>query len=120
MDLLKTAPTRKTTSWFGYQFSLPSATIYKSLVFSIYGRSTTVPGIVIGAVDNRICPITSTSWDPGCVGSWTGVGFSTAWYSKSLSTTYNRSGLYVRAFAAANGAGGVAKARLRVAYGILR
>jgi len=117
--LNKTTPTKKTTSWAAWQFTLPSATIYKSLNFQIYGKSTIVPGIYIGAQDKRLCAFTTT-YSLGCVASWTAVSYSLGWHGKSLSTTYNRSGRYVRGFAAAAGGGIYYKVRLLVTYGILK
>jgi hypothetical protein len=118
--LNRTTPTKRTTSWIGWQFTLPSATIYKSLVFQVYGRSLRVPGASLGGWDTRRCGW-SAPWSPNCVGSWGSLGFTTAWYSRTLSPTYNRSGPYVRGIAATTyGSGVVYKVRLKVVYGILR
>ncbi len=115
-----TTPTKRATSWVAWQFTVPSATIYKSLTFQVYGRSVTVPGASIGGWDTRRCAW-SASFSPSCVGAWDGLGFSTAWYSKALSPTYNRYGRQVRGFAATSyGTAVVSKARLKVVYGILR
>jgi hypothetical protein len=111
---------KKTTAWIGWQFTMPSATIYKSIVFQLYGKSVAVPGIEIGGWDIRRC-FFAASWSPSCVGSWSGVGFTTNWYSKTLSATYSRSGRTVRTFAETTyGSGLVSKVRLKVVYGVLR
>ena len=80
---------------------------------------TLVPGIDMGGVDFRLCG-RSTTWSTSCVASWGGVGGTTAWYSKSLFTTHNRLGRYVRGMVMASGSGVVYKARLKVIYGILK
>ena len=105
--------------WAAWTITLPSAVIYKSLKLQVYGRSTGVPGIRFGAQDTRQCSM-STSYSPSCVQSWTGVGYSLNWYSKTISPTYNRSGRTVHAFAIAEGQGVVSKARVTVTYGVLR
>jgi hypothetical protein len=118
--LNKTTPTKKSTSWAGWQFTLPSATLYRALTFQVYGHSVNVPGADLGGWDVRRCAW-AAPWSPDCVGSWGAIGFSTAWYSRGLSVTYNRSGRYVRAFAATSyGSGVVYKVRLKVTYGILK
>jgi hypothetical protein len=118
--LNKTTPTKKSTSWAGWQFTLPSATLYKSMTFQAYARSVNVPGAELGGWDFRRCAWTAP-WSPDCVGSWGSIGFSTAWYSRGLSTTYGRHGAYVRAFVATTyGSGVVYKVRLKVTYGVLK
>jgi hypothetical protein len=118
--LNKTTPTKRTASWIGWQFSLPAATIYKSLVFQVYGRSVLIPGASLGGWDIRRCAWTAP-WSPGCVEHWATLGFTTGWHSQTLSPTYNRSSRYVRGFAATDyGSGVVYKVRLKVVYGILR
>jgi len=110
---------KHTSSMIGWEFVLPSATVYKSLTFQVYARSSLVPGIDMGGVDFRLCG-RSTTWSTSCVASWGGVGGTTAWYSKSLFTTHNRLGRYVRGMVMASGSGVVYKARLKVIYGILK
>lgn len=110
---------KKTSSMIGWEFVLPSATVYKSLSFQVYGRSSLIPGLSIGGVDFRQCG-RSTTWSLSCVSSWGGVGGTTGWYSRSLFTTHNRTGRYVRGIVTADGSGLVYKARLRVVYGVLK
>jgi hypothetical protein len=112
-------PTKRTTSWAAWQFTLPSAQVYKSLKVQIYGRSITIPGVSIGTQDVRRCAFTAT-YSPNCVATWIGMGYTTNWYTRVPSPTYNRSGRYVRAFAVANGTGAVSKARLYVTYALLK
>jgi hypothetical protein len=110
---------RKTSSWVGWEFYLPAATVYKGLSFQVYAKSSLIPGLEVGGYDFRSCGRTS-SWSPACVSSWRGVGHTTAWYGKGLSVSYNRSGRYVRGIVSAAGSGVVYKARLKVSYAILR
>jgi hypothetical protein len=112
---------KRTSSWIAWQFTVPAATVYKSMVFSVYGRSRTVPGGSIGAQDFAVCPY-STYWSPTCVTRSADLGISTAWYSRSLHTTYDRHGRYVRGYAWADYAGTaqVSRARLKVTYGVLK
>jgi hypothetical protein len=110
---------KRTTSTVGWEFILPSASVYKSIVFQVYGRSSLIPGISMGGVDFRVCT-RSTTWSTSCVSSWAGMGGTTGWYSKTLSTAYNRSGRYVRGMVTAAGSGVVYKSRIKVVYGILK
>jgi len=111
----------RTAQWIGWQFTLPSATVYKGLSFGVYGKSTLVPGGNYGAWNVNLCSF-SASWDPGCVSPVRDIGFSVRWYQSSFSPTNNRSGHYVRGFAFAGygGAAAVSRARLKVVYGVLR
>ncbi len=109
---------KKTSSYGIWQFTIPSATVYKALSFQAYGKSTGTPGISIGGQDFRECAL--VYYDPSCVTSWRGVGYSTAWASKTLSTSYNRSGHYVRGYVVAAGSGVVYKVRLKVSYALLK
>jgi hypothetical protein len=117
--LNRTTPTKRSTAWVGWQFTLPSATLYKSLTLQVYGRSIRVPGADLGGWDIRRCSF-SAAWSPDCVGSWGAMGFTNAWYSRGLSVTYNRSGRYVRGIAATYGSAVVYKARVKVTYGLLK
>jgi hypothetical protein len=121
--LYKTARqySKRASDWIGWQFTLPSATVYKTLSFGVYGKSTVVPASYYGAWDTRLCSFAG-GWSPGCANPVKTLGFSLAWYSSSLSTRYNRSGRYVRGFAFASYAGGgaVVRVRLKVVYGVLR
>ena len=116
--LNKTTPTKKEQVMAIWAFTLPSATVYKSMKFQVYGRSISVPGVSIGAQDTRRCGW--SVWLPDCVGAWKTMGYSTAWTSITLSTTWNRYGRGVRGYAYADGSGVAYKARLVVTYGILK
>jgi len=110
------------SSWIGWKFTLPAATVYKKIAFQAYAWSTLVGGISIGAWDVRECSF-SCRWSPNYVSSWAGVGSARKWYSKRLSVTYNRSGPYVRVFASTSstvGRGSVSQVRLKVVFGILK
>jgi hypothetical protein len=111
---------KRTSSWIGWQFSLPSATIYKSLILGVDGRSGAPPA-QFGAWDFRVCSLSAT-WGPGCVTHSANIGPTLAWYSLGVSSIYNRSGHYVRAFAFAGSyaTGTIVKVRLKVVYGILK
>ena len=109
---------KKTASWIGWQFTLPSAAIYKGMWFQAYGRSVLIPGAELGPWDFRGCGL-STTWLTSCVSSWAGMGPTNGWYSKGM-TSWNRSGRYVRGIVRATGSAVVYKARIKVVYGILK
>ena len=103
----------------GWQFALPSATVYSKISFGLYGFTGVPPGS-IGVEDFRACGY-SSSWDISCFARWKSVGFTKAWSTISMSPTYNRHGRAVRAVLSQYiGSSKVYKVRLVVRYGILK
>jgi hypothetical protein len=113
--------TKRTSSWAGWQFTLPTATVYKSLTFSVYGRSTSVAGGSFGGQDFTRCPY-STSWSINCVIRKSSVGSTLKWWPRALSPTAERYGRAVRGYVFANPGGvvEVGKVSLKVTYGVLK
>lgn len=109
---------RRTSTWIAWAFTLPSAGVYKSLVFSMYGRDIAADG-GFGPQDFTACG--TSSWMPACVARWRTFPTSYAWRSVSGSPTADRSGRTVRLYAW-GGAGDtrVVDGRVRVVYGFLR
>ncbi len=107
----------------GYQFSIPSATRYKSLSFQVYAKGPkTAPSSAIGMQDFAWCAYVAHSWDLGCFDRVRTIGGSgTKWYSTGGSITANRSGRVVRGVvSAAGGVYYVYKVRVKVVYQVLR
>lgn len=118
--------TRRSSSLIGWSFTLPSATVYKSLVLSVYGQNTSYVGsrgLRLGGWDFRFCAITA-AWNSRCVPSNVALkGFGEIrWTSTTLSTTYDRHGHTVRGvvFATPGSSGKVSTVRLKVTYGVLK
>jgi hypothetical protein len=111
--------TVKTSSWGGWRFTLPAATVYRSMRLEVYARSRSMPGAEFGAFDLRECSW-SAGMAPGCVTNWDSIGTSTKWYGRAISPNPNRHGRYVRAFVAATYSSAVVyRARIRVTYSVL-
>lgn len=113
--------TKRAPSWIGWTFSVPSATVYKSMVLSVYGV-TGVPPAQFGAWNYAICGYYAT-WGPSCILHAGYLPMTTGWVSKSLSVTNERYAHTVRAFVYANSYGSVGKVstvRLKVTYGVLK
>jgi hypothetical protein len=109
---------KKTTSWVMWSFTLPSATVYKSLTFSIYGQDLAGSG-GFGPQDYTACP--STVISIYCVNRWTTFPTSYSWKSVTGATTYDHSGTAVRLYAwGGYGATHVTYGRVKVVYGVLR
>jgi hypothetical protein len=109
----------------GWEFTLPSATIYKSIKFQIYAKGGLgVPPTDIGMQNFKTCPyVASTTWDVSCFDRMVGVGNqgTTAWYTTYGYVTTNRSGNRARGIIS-DGAGTwyVYKVQVVVTYGILK
>jgi hypothetical protein len=105
----------------GWQFALPSATVYKSLKFQVYAKSPASPFNQIGAQNFSWCALSST-WYADCFDHFLPIRSSTtAWYSTSLSPTYNRTGRTVRGMIAVEyGTVYVYKVRVYVSYATLQ
>jgi flagellar hook capping protein FlgD len=108
----------------GYQFSLPSATVYRSLAFQAYVKgSGGVPPNELGMQNFKTCSI-SSGWHESCFDHW-GYGgahpFYPIWRSTSGSPTNNRSGRDVRGLFSVNyGTVYVYKVRVKVVFGVLK
>ena len=105
-------------TWFGWSFTLPSATVYKKLVFSVYGKSG-VPSGTFGPHSYSLCPST-TYWNPGCRAHIASFPFAASWASVTGSTVTDRKGTNVRMYAVGGYQTSVAYARVTVTYAILK
>ena len=105
----------------GWQFVLPSATVYKSLKFQVYAKSPASPFNQIGGQNFSWCALSST-WYGDCFDHFVAIRSSTtAWYSTSLSPTYNRTGRTARGILAVQyGTVYVYKVRVYVSYATLQ
>jgi hypothetical protein len=110
-------------SWFGWGFTLPSATVYKKLVFAAYGKTGSPPPGAFGPHNFSVCPSTST-WSPQapnyCMTPWVAFPASPGWKSVTGSVTNNRHGTYVRIYAVGGNNTSVAYVRVTVTYAVLR
>ena len=108
----------------GYQFTIPSATRYKSLSFQIYAKGPkTSPASAIGMQNFSWCPyVAHEHWNISCFDRVKTIGGGGAkWYSTSGNVTANRSGTRVRGVvSAADGIYYVYKVRVKVVYQVLR
>ncbi len=115
------APNLSSWAGVGYQFTIPSATVYKSISFQAYVKGVfyTAPN-AIGLQNFSICPYSST-WNEGCFDHWRGLGgWSVYWVSAPGSPTYNRYGRTVRGIASVHlGTFYIYKARVKVYYATL-
>jgi hypothetical protein len=101
----------------GWVFTLPSATVYKKLVFGVYGSSS--PAGDIGAQDFRTCS-RSSGWNWTCANPTGTIGSGFRWWNLTASPVYNRSGTYVRLYADALHRTNLKQGRVTVTYGILK
>ena len=111
----------------GWEFTIPSATVYKSVTFQVYakGRLWAGPGNRIGMQHFLRCPRTTGTWYDTCFDGWRSVGNSAgtvAWYSSSTITSSSyRSGRYARGIIDVSaGTVYVYKARVKVIYQVLQ
>jgi hypothetical protein len=95
-------------------FTLPSATLYKKLVFKTYAKSG--PGGSFGPQDYTIC----SGLDGDCVAPWAKIGNSFAWRSVTGSVSNNRSGRTVRLYAWSTTRSNLKYGRVVVTYAILK
>lgn len=116
--------TSTTAALAGYQFTLPSATIYKSIKFQIYTKAPmSVPSNAFAMQNFSSCPLVAGDWDLGCfdhdgvLGTTNG---SLRWISTTGSASANRSGHTVRGAAiVVSGTVYIYKVRVRVVYKVL-
>jgi len=104
--------------WVGWRFTLPSAAVYKKLVFGVYGR-TNLPAGLFGPHDYRYCPSSTWNWY-SCMAPFSTFPTSLGWKSVTGSVTRNRSGTVVRMYAVGGNHTAVGYARVVVTYGVLR
>lgn len=109
----------------GWQFGLPSATIFKSITFKLYAKHGLGLGAQMGMQNFTWCPyVPGTDWDTSCFDRVRNVGNSSntvAWYSTAGSVTANRSGAVVRGIIGVTGGTAyVYKAQLVVVYQVLK
>jgi FlgD Ig-like domain len=109
----------------GYQFTLPSATIYKAIAFQVYEKGApSSPGTFIGIGNFHTCIYSSTNWNEACFDHWRAIGHSpltTMWFSTSGSATDNRYLRTVRRTVSAySGTHTIYKARVKVTYQVLQ
>lgn len=109
----------------GYAFTLPSATVYKSLAFQIYSKGVrSVPPNVFGVQNFVTCPYSSTgAWNEACfdhLANAAGTSTALSWKSTAASVTTNRYGRTVRGMVSVNvGTVYVYQVRVKVVYGVL-
>ena len=113
-------------SWTGagYQFSLPSATVYKSISFQAYTKGgLSVPTNYIGIQNFKTCA-PSYGWHEECFERWRAIGSSTGrpvWAGTSGSVTNNRTGRTARGIISVYyGTVYVYKVRMKVVVGVLK
>ena len=99
-----------------WQFTLPSATVYKKLVFAVYAKSA-VTGY-FGPHDFTWCA--KSDWDVNCMNPYGKIGTGFAWRSVTGKVTANRSGTYVRLYAMATTRTNLKYGRVTVTYGVLK
>lgn len=117
------------TSWAGagWEFTLPSAAVYKSVYVRVYGRHSGITGFTaLGAENFTFCPyVAHEVWEEACFGAWKNIpttsGTTLHYYqSVSLSSAY-RSGTHVRASVSSyGGTTYIYKAQVIVKYGLLK
>jgi Bacterial Ig-like domain (group 3)/FlgD Ig-like domain len=110
----------------GYAFTLPKATVYKSLSFQASTTSKKgTPTNRLGMQDFSDCPYSATAtWEVTCFAKWAGIGSTSGsrhWSKTTSTSAIYRSGLHVRGLIDVyHGTVYVYKVRLKVTYGVLR
>ena len=117
------------TSWAGagWELTLPSATVYKSIYVRVHGRHSGTTGFTaMGSQNFTTCPyVAGGAWDEACFGAWKNIpttsGTTLHYYkSASLSSVY-RSGTKVRVSVSSyGGTAYIYKAQVIVSYGVLK
>jgi len=109
----------------GYGFSMPAATVYKSIKFQVYANaSPAAPPPRIGMQNFTTCAWSSTAdWNESCFDHWQGLGLDTLaknWYSTTGNVTTNRHNRIARGMLAVPyGTVTIYTARVKVVYGVL-
>lgn len=112
-------------SWAGagYQFSLPSAIVYRSIAFQAYVKGPlSVPTNLIGMQNFKLCSL--SVWNEGCFDHWAAAGSSSTsptWRTSSGSANNNRTGRTARGMLSVYfGTVYVYKVRIKVVIGVLK
>lgn len=115
------APKAGDWAGIGWEFSLPTATMYKAVSFGVYG-TTNIPPARFGAQNFAVCAYGASTWYDSCFDHFNYVAFSLAWASTTLSATANVSGHYVRGMVSTGylGTARIYKVRVVVTYGVLK
>jgi hypothetical protein len=108
--------TRESANGVAWQFTMPTATVYKKVVFSVYAKSS--PAGWFGPHDFATCE--KTTWQLDCAEPFEKIGSSWAWRSLTASAGSNRSGTYVRLYAVASTRSNLKYGRVTVTYGVLK
>lgn len=95
-------------------FTLPSASVYKKLVFKTYAKSS--PAGAFGPQNYTVC----AGLDGSCVAPMAKIGSSLAWRSVTGSASKNRSGRSVRLYAWASPRSNLKYGRVIVTYAVLK
>jgi hypothetical protein len=108
----------------GYQLTLPSAVVYKSIAFQAYTKGAlAVPPSEIAIQNFNSCPYSSV-WDVSCFDRWHSAVATTnvtSWVSTSGHPSFHRSGRTVRGLVSVPfGTLYVYKVRVKVTYGVLK
>lgn len=113
-------------SWAGagYQFTLPSATLYKSISFQAQVKGAlSVPTNWIGIQNFKTCAL-SVGWVEDCFERWEAIGSGSGqpeWHWTSGSATNNRTGRTARGIVSVYyGTVYVYKVRMKVTIGVLK
>ena len=107
----------------GYQFSLPSAVIYKSIAFGAYGKAPfyAPPRNFVAMQNFGWCPSLSGDWNTSCFDQFETFGGTLGWHSTSGSPTWNRRSRTARGMVEITaGTVIIYKVRIRVVYQILQ
>jgi len=109
--------TKTQAVWVAWSFTLPSATAYSKLVFSIYGKDDRASG-GFGPHDFVFC---GSAWSYTCAYPIASFPASTSWRSVTGVLSRNRSGRTVRLYAwGGSGNTKIALGRVRVWYSVLK
>lgn len=106
------------TGWAGWQFTLPSAAVYKKLVFAVDAKSNRPVG-KFGPQSYTKCGAAYVG--PACVSPIASLATTRGWRSVTGSASSNRSGRHVRIFVwQPGGTVWVWRARVTVTYAVLK
>ena len=109
----------------GWEFVLPSATVYRSVTFQVDAKSPlSVPPTYLGMQNFTTCARVAGTWYDTCFDRWKAIGNATgarAWFSTATTAAADRSGRYVRGIVdVSSGTTTVYGARLLVVYQTLQ
>jgi hypothetical protein len=114
----KTQYAKKGTGWLAWSFKVPSAVVFKTLVFSVYGKSDFGYG-GFGPHDFTACG--SSAWSTSCATRRHDLPLNYAWLSVKGSATKDHSGSTLRLYVwSTYGTSYAVSGRVRATYGVLR